>query len=806
MSIDEENLNYFLEDYRLTKTAVEGINPDTDRIYKTITVGVEQRRKTPRCYFTRGIIPYFSQLDDYNQFTIGLGSGLTAEYARFASGITYMRGITMEPFYDLYETRDAEHGNIGYTPNGINMYGAFKVMYDRFRFLSQYPVFYSITGGNDPYAVASFTGVTEKGSSAGCYTMVNFGGTIVPFQLMFDPSTLGISSSNGLPTGTAGNPLYYGQYEYSGSTSSVKSLYFLPDIHLSLRRSINLHKSHGLTFAGILARFQPHYDFIKYADDAFVDTQTGMITKYAGSSANPAWTEELRKFNGNTLTAVNKIGFQLANDFNNRFFDGVMRYPARYNLTMNSYNAGHWGFPFVTEVVGWQQSIPNPGYAIDATGPYIPEGNNYYVYRISGLTLNPAPAGYTMGSGMSGWNSYRKGRGITEDTAFYGEYFMLGNTTQAASATYQASNLIPTNILTFFYDDNAGKGPDGITLNYLESYYYNLYAEALFYGGYAYQNVFPMYFVPRFNPAIPMQETGTIPGSSPSRRDSTIHRDFGTTATERRYNLKRSMSSSINAATRTWKIILDGIGKFNYRIIPVIQGRNEDYDLTRGGCVPYSPSDFVEYLMAPLFTGDVPANGFIMTDDIHEKLLSGFYYGNIARGSAEYNAVVTNKGISGSDPTTSFVRGLETYFFDLERLQNSMSTPNYLDDVGLTAAAASHGNYKSIFNSGRFTDYRVFENNTGTTGGNTVIPYGFTGAFRWNLVPLRTSSILNTDQSLKSRWISDSNNNITTAYQIIRDAYFELTKQQLDAAFYYFEINDITTFVEYRATDKAIGR
>ena len=50
------------------------------------------------------------------------------------------------------------------------------------------------------------------------------------------------------------------------------------------------------------------------------------------------------------------------------------------------------------------------------------------------------------------------------------------------------------------------------------------------------------------------------------------------------------------------------------------------------------------------------------------------------------------------------------------------------------------------------------------------------------------------------------NNNITTAYQIMRDAYFELTKQQLADAYDYFDDSDITTFVEYRATDKAIGR
>ena len=60
--------------------------------------------------------------------------------------------------------------------------------------------------------------------------------------------------------------------------------------------------------------------------------------------------------------------------------------------------------------------------------------------------------------------------------------------------------------------------------------------------------------------------------------------------------------------------------------------------------------------------------------------------------------------------------------------------------------------------------------------------------------------------SLKSRWISDANSGITAAYNILRDAYFELTKQQLQAAYDHFENNDITTFVEYRVTDKPIGR
>jgi hypothetical protein len=206
-----------------------------------------------------------------------------------------------------------------------------------------------------------------------------------------------------------------------------------------------------------------------------------------------------------------------------------------------------------------------------------------------------------------------------------------------------------------------------------------------------------------------------------------------------------------------------------------------------------------------LFTGDVPANGFIMNDDTHEKLLNGFYYGNIARGSGEYTKVVTNKGVSGSDPTTSFIRGLETYFFDLEKLQDSMSFRSYLADLGITASI-DLAEYMSNFNSGRFSDLRVFETNTGTTGGNSYIPYGNFGPFQWNLVPIRQSSILYTNDSLRDRWGSTANAGITTAYTILRDAYFELTKQQLQAAFDYFENDDIATFTEYRSTDKQIGR
>ena len=71
------------------------------------------------------------------------------------------------------------------------------------------------------------------------------------------------------------------------------------------------------------------------------------------------------------------------------------------------------------------------------------------------------------------------------------------------------------------------------------------------------------------------------------------------------------------------------------QLVPLVSGRNEDYDLTRGGSVPYRPEDFVEYLIKPMFDGDVSANGFVLKNDIDQLLLNGFYLGNIARGSAE---------------------------------------------------------------------------------------------------------------------------------------------------------------------------
>lgn len=804
MANEETTLNSYLNDYRVLTSVAESVDLTTDHLLKTITITVEQKRKTPIAYFSRGLIPYVAPTEDINSFLLGItqsGKGISFEYSNFYAGVTYFDKLGMGMFYDLNELRDAEHGTIGYLASGINMYGAFKPMFDRYQFLSQYPVFYSITGGNTPIAVSSFSGVTERGASGGCYTMVNFGGIITPFQLMANASTLGISNSNGLPTGTGGNPLYFALSAYTGLTSSAKSLYFTPNIHTSLRRNLNLYRDKGITFVGLLSSFEPHYQFVKFADDAFLDSSTSLMARYVGNTANPAWTVELLRYAGSTI-GTNKIGFELANDFTNRFLKEITQYPAVYNFSRNSYNIGQIGTPFVTEVLGWSPMIPTPGTATDATGPYAPDGN-YYVTRLSALSLFPAPTGYTFGSGMSGWNSYSRARGMT--TSYLGDYFMMGGSAQAASSTYAVAGLIPANILTFFRDTVAGLDPNGLAMTYLDSYYNDIYSETLAYGGYRYANIFPINFIPKFNPLIPVQLTGSFATSKPSRRECTIHRDFGTTSTERLLNLKESMRQSIHSSVRMWKIMLDRVGKYEYRIMPIIRGRNEDYDLTRGGCVPYSPQDFVDYLIAPLFDGDVPANGFIMKDDINDLLLNAFYYGNMGRGSSEFTKVVTNGGISGGDPRTSFIRGLETYFFDLDKLQFQMSFPNTLRDLGLTAASSNFSDYINNFNSGRLSDYRVFETNTGTTGGNMFIPYG-KSSFKWNQVPLRSDCIMATNDSLRQRWTSGTNNNIDTAYEIMRDAYFELTKQQLEAAYRYFEDSDITTFVQYRSTDKAIGR
>lgn len=804
MLTGERTLDEFLSDYRIKTTTLESYDVSAQRQYNQVTISLEQRRKRPVGYFTRGLIPYYAPTDNLNAFVNGTTSGVSSDILRFLSGMTHLGSLGLQMLYDLNEVSNSEYGTIGYRKGSVNMYGGFKPMFEQSSILSQYPVFYSITGGNDPYPISSFTGVTEKGSSAGCYTMVNFNGQLTAFQLMFDASTIGISNNNGLPTGTAGNPLNFAYPLFQGITTAIKSLYFTPEVHSSLIRNLSLLGTWGMTFAGIIARFNPHYQFIKFADDDFLDTQTNLMALYTGSSANPAWTVELLKFAGSTALNYNSVGYNLGNNYLNAFMRDISLYPIKYNMTRNSWNVGHLGVPYVTEVLGWSALIPTPGTAIDATGPYAPIGD-FFVTRLAGLTFYPAPSGYTYSSGASGWNTYRGALGAT--TPYHNDYFMLGGTGSAASATYAASKILPANLLTYYNDGISKRGPDGRTMDFLHSYYNDLYRETLKYGGYQYANLFPVRFVPRSNPLNPIQTTGSYSNrNTAARRDCTIHQDFGNSATERRYNLKESMAATIQASTKMWKLMLDNVGKYNYRIMYAIQGRSEDLDLTRGGSVPYSPADFVDYLIAPLFTGDVPANGFILNDDVNDRLLNDFYYGNLGRSAAEYTAVVTNRGVSGASIPTAFIRGLETYLFDLEQLQHNMTFPSYLVDLGLTAASDHFASYTNTFNSGRFSDYRVFESNVGLTGGNTVIPYGMTGTFRWYLVPLRTGSILETNTDLRSRWISDTNSSIDVAYRIIRDAYFELTKQQLAAAYQYFEDNDITTFVEYRSTDQPIGR
>ena len=128
------------------------------------------------------------------------------------------------------------------------------------------------------------------------------------------------------------------------------------------------------------------------------------------------------------------------------------------------------------------------------------------------------------------------------------------------------------------------------------------------------------------------------------------------------------------------------------------------------------------------------------------------------------------------------------------------------EDLDLTAAETDHSNYFNTFRSGRFSDYRVYESNTGLSGGNTKIPYGFNGTFRWYLIPLNQESIMYKNTSLRDKWADPSNISIGSAYRILRDAYFELSKEQLAAATEYFEDNNITTLVEYRSTDQFVGR
>lgn len=799
MTPEEQRLNYFLKDFRILTTSEEGIDVATDKLYKIITLSLEQKRKTPKLYYSRGLIPYLSPLDDSNQYIAGstlTSKGLTHEHEKFLSAVTLMADFGMSMFFDMNEVTDNGFKTVG------SSYGAFKVLGDQSSLLVEYPYFYSLTGGNIPQIVSSFTGVTEKGSSAGTYTLVNFGGIKTPFQLMYSAASIGLTNSNGLPTGTGGNPLYFGLTEWTGITQAFRSMYHTPSLHTGLRRAINLFADRGVTFEGIIANFNPYYQFIKTADDAFMDTQIAMFQSYVGSTQNPGWIAELVRFNGSTV-GNNKTGYQLAGNFNDRFFDEIQRYPLRYKFTRNDYDIGHYGIPFTTEILGWSALIPTPGVAIDATGPYASLGSDFYLNRVSGLTLYPPPAGYTYG-GSSGWNSYKKAR--AENSSYYKDYFMLGGSLAAASVTYAASNIVPANILSYLTDTGAGVNVAGKTMNFLESYYYDIYSETLSYGGYRHMNFYPMHFVPRFNPFVPMPYVGSNIGNNTATRTCTIHQNLGGSTAERLFNLKNSISDSIHAALKAWKLLLDSYGKYDYRIMPAIRGRNEDHDLTRGGSVPYTPSDFVEYLVAPLFTGDVPANGFIMFDDVNERLLNDFYYGNIARGANEYTKVLTNKGVSGSDVPTSFIRGLETYFFDIDRMQSFMRFPSYFVDLGMTASAENYSEYRLNLNSGRFSDYRIFESNTSPLGGNRKIPYGFSGEFRWYEVPLNRNSILFTDSSLLMRWGSTANNNISVAYEILRDAYFKLTEEQIKATIAYFDANDITTFVEYRSTDKQIGR
>jgi hypothetical protein len=454
--------------------------------------------------------------------------------------------------------------------------------------------------------------------------------------------------------------------------------------------------------------------------------------------------------------------------------------------------------------LAWVPSIPIPGTAVDGSGPYASLGSDFYLNRLSGITLYPPPSNYNYlgtsgGSGAGGtaaWNLLSQA--IEDGDGYHAEYLLHGFTLGAVAAG-QTSSVFPINLLKFFNDTSGPLGPDSTKLNFLDSYYHDLYQEAIKYGGYRDMNIYGIHFMPKFNPFVPEDNSTT--------RRCTIHPNFGATASERLFNLKESMKESIQSATKMWKLNLDTNGKFFYRIMAVISPRNMDDDVTRGGSVPFTPDDLVDYVVAPLFpsgAGVVPANGIIMHDDINEHLINDFFYGNFARGSEEYTNIVTNAGASGS-PSTSFIRGLETYFFDLDTLKILLSsTPP--SEWGLSSADANHAQYKNLFNSGRFSDFRVFETNTGITGGNTKIPYGFSGEFSWYLIPVNPNSILETENALNLRWKSESNNNIFTAYEIIRDAYFLLIKRQLEATLKYFADNKITTLVEYRDTDSFVGR
>lgn len=817
------NLDSFLTTNRIITTVTESVDLTTANTIKKIVLTVNKKEITPEIFFSRSVIPYLAPTEDVNLFVSGIttsGNGLTYEYSRFFNAVSFLKNLGHQMIYDSDQLREAEFATIGYSPNGTNMYGAFKTMYDNSNILARHPQFYSLTGSNQPYAVTAFTGVTQKGSSAGTYTMVNFGGVITPFQLMYHPSNIGLTNSNGLPSATLSSPLYFGLSANNfGVTQSIKSLYFTPDLHFSVRRNLSILTDKGITYSGLFSSFNPHYQLLKNADDVYIDTQSNFISGYVGNSANPGWSVELVRNSGKTGQYLNLDGFNLCDNFSNRFFEELRAYPAKYKMNPVDFNVGQYGYPYSTSVFGWSSTIPTPGTATDINGPFGSSGASHYLNRVAGLTLYPPPITYNYlgptgatsfggSGGSSGWNSYHKS--LTANSNYYPEYFMLGGSTKAASNTYEASKLIPANILKLFIDTNGPKSLVGTTMNFLDSYYYDIFQEQVNYGGHRKMNMFAMDFTPRFNPYIPMQIKGSFSGTTtknyPSRRDCTIHPDMGGNTAERLYNLKNSIRDSVHSAIKMWKLVLDSNGKFNYRIMPVVSGRSEDFDLTRGGSVPFTPEDFVEYIVKPMFDGPVKANGFIMNTDIDSLLLNGFYYGNIARGSNEYTKVVTNAGISGTDKTTAFIRGLETYFFDLEALQYIMTSDEYAEFFGMTAASTDFNSYLSIFNSGRFTDYRVYETNIGLTGGNTKIPYGFNGTFRWYQVPLNKKSIMYTDTTLRDRWTDSTNDNIRTSYSILRDAFFELTKQQLNKTNDYFNTNKITTLVDYNVNEVSVGR
>ena len=806
----EDTLDSFLSNYRLKTTVSENTDIAQPNIITEILISLELLKQSPVIFINRGAIPYFAPTEDMNRYTNIID--IQNEYAKFAAGTTYLNSLNIKMIYDMNETKDSEYGTIPMSQTATNRYGAFKILSNAHDSISKYPYFYSLNAENQPHEISSYSGVTARGASAGCYTLVNFGGIITPFQLMNNASTLGLEHVRGLPIGTGGNPLYFGLTANTGITSAMKSMYYTPDIHTSLRRNLGLYLNRGISFSGILANFEPHYQFIKFADDAYLDTQTNQISQYS-ASPNPGWLSELLAYAGSTGVS-NRVGYQLASDFNNRFLREIQDRPIVYNATDESYIYGHYGLPYATEVLGWSSKIPTLGIAIGTKGSYALNGKSFYINRIAGLTLYPPPTSYNylgitaagVSGGMTGWNSYRKA--IAADTSFYNEYFMLGGTLNAASLTYAASNLIPANILKLFNDSPSVLGPTGKTMNMLDSYYYDLYKQTIAYGVYRTANVFPINFIPRFNPYVPIQNTSNIVGTSESRsiiRNCTIHSDFGGNTAERLYNLKQSMRESIQSAIKIWKLTMDEVSKFDYRILPVIQGRSEDYDLTRGGSVPYTPSDFVEYLVKPLFDTAVPANGFILKDNIEQYLLEYFYNGNIARGSAEYSKVITGGGISGADVGTSFIRGLETYFFDLEECQINFRRSNDLSALNLSIPSTNYATYLSLCSTGRLSEFRIFETNTGSTGGNTIIPYGKTD-FNWYLIPLNPNCIIATTPDLNNRWNNPVNNNNKIAYEILKDAYFELTKQQLIETLQYFATNKITTFGNYRSTDKAIGR